>query len=64
MAHHPASIFIWAQVGLDPDGAPDHSLPLCSGLEFPALRSNPFNASHTSSPGDKVKSWELNQAVE
>lgn len=23
MAHHPASIFIWAQVGLDPDGAPD-----------------------------------------
>ena len=42
----------WAQVGLDPDGAPDHlpslssslslSLSLCSGLEFPALTSNPF----------------------
>lgn len=24
IAHHPAAIFIWAQVGLDPDGAPDH----------------------------------------
>ena len=38
MAHHPASIFIWAQVGLDPDGAPDRlsfPLSLCSWLEFP-----------------------------
>lgn len=42
MVHHPASIFIWAQVGLDPDGAPDHlSLSLSpSALGWSFLRSD------------------------
>lgn len=46
MAHHQATIFIWAQVGLDPDGAPDHlsfspsfSLSL-SALGWSFLRSD------------------------
>lgn len=65
VAHHTASIYIWAQVGLDPDGAPDHlsfsASPLCSGLEFPAFSSSPFSASHSSSPIERASCVQLNE---
>lgn len=58
-AYHPASIFIWAQVGLDPDGAPGHPplslsffLFFSLSFELDSLSSNPSNASHTSCLGD------------
>lgn len=66
MARRTVSIFIQAQVGLDPDGAADRlCLCLCAGLEFSALCCNPFSAVPATLYNlytlhrDLMKSWHL-----